>query len=159
MPPKVDFYSTQADHPGAAARLLCKVIEKAYRQGLKVYVHADSPRQMRYFDDLLWTFRDGSFIPHERAESGADSGAESGMGRDGGQSVAAPITIGCGPIPDSDATVLCNLGAAVPESPTSLDRFERLIDASDAVEPGRTQARGRYRWYKEQGYTLTHHAV
>ena len=43
----------------------CKLIEKAYRNGQFCYILTDSDEQSQLLDDLLWTFRAGSFIPHE----------------------------------------------------------------------------------------------
>ena len=142
MAPKLDFYTTDDARPEAAARLLCRVIEKAYRQGLKVYVHTPTPRRARFFDELLWTYRAGSFVPHELC--------------DGTGQQAAPVRIGGGTIVRGDATVLCNLSA---EPPPSLDGFERLVDVADGSEPNRSQGRARFRWYKGQSLSLNHHPM
>jgi len=142
MAPKVDFYTTDDTRPEAAARLLCRVIEKAYRQGLKVYVHTPTPRRARFFDELLWTFRTGSFVPHEICDGS------------GGQGV--PVRIGSGTVVRGDASLLCNLSA---EPPPSLDGFERLVDVADGREPGRSEGRTRFRWYKGQSLPLSHHPM
>ena len=52
---QVDFYL-----PGPAARdnrfgLACRLADKAYRQGHRVYLHAASAEQARHLDRLLWT--------------------------------------------------------------------------------------------------------
>ena len=142
MAPRVDFYTTDDARPEAAARLMCRVIEKAYGQGLKVYVHTPTPRRARFFDELLWTFRPGSFVPHEVCD---------GSGRQG-----VPVRIGSGAVVRGDATVLCNLST---EPPPSLDGFERLVDVADGSEPGRSQGRTRFRCYKGQSLPLTHHPL
>lgn len=139
---QVDFYSTEDPAPEAAARLLCKVVEKAYRQGLKVFVHTPTPRRARFFDDLLWTFRQGSFVPHEICDG-------SGRGH-------APVRIGGGLVQRGEATVLCNLSAEVPPS---LAGFARLVDVAERAEPGRSAGRVRYRWYRDQGLALAHHPI
>lgn len=139
---QVDFYSTDDCRPEAAARLLCKVVEKAYRQGMKVYVHTPSPRRARFFDELLWTFRQGSFVPHEICDG-------SGQGQ-------APVRIGSGGVQRGDASLLCNLS---PEVPPTLDGFERLVDVADGAEPGLSAGRARFRWYKGQGMSLAHHPM
>ena len=61
---RIDFYL-----PGAGARdnrfgLACRLADKAYHQGRRVYLHAASAEQARHLDRLLWTFRDQSFVPH-----------------------------------------------------------------------------------------------
>ena len=142
MAPRVDFYTTNDTRPEAAARLLCRVVDKAYRQGLKVYVHTPTPRRARFFDELLWTFRPGSFVPHEIGNAGA--------------SADVPVCIGSGPVVRGEATVLCNLSA---EPPPSLEGFERIVDVADGNEPGRSEGRARFRWYKGQALPLAHHPV
>ena len=145
VPLKVDFYTNGDQRSEAAAWLLCRVIEKAYRQGCRLYVHTQTPRQARFFDQLLWTFRDGSFVPHQCVGDG--------------RPVQAPVRIGSGPIERGDATVLVNLAPRVPESPRSLDDFERLIDAAGAGQPGLGEGRQRYRWYQQQGFEPVHHKL
>jgi len=142
MPTRVDFYSTTDARPEAAARLLCRVIEKACKQGLTLYVHTGTPRRARFFDELLWTFRDGSFVPHECI--------------DGGQPPTAPVRIGSGDIVRGDATVLVNLSEQVP---LCMDGFERVLDAAPGGEPGLSAGRQRYRWYMQQPVELQHHRL
>jgi len=139
---QVDFYSTSDAGHEAAARLLCRVIEKAWKQGLTVYVHTDTPRRARFIDDLLWTFSEDSFVPHECLAAG--------------QPPTAPVRIGSGDIVRGDATVLVNLSEQVPPS---LQGFERVLDAAAASEPGLSAGRQRYRWYGQQPVELKHHRL
>jgi len=139
---QVDFYTTTDTRPDAAPRLLCKVIEKAYKQGLRVYVHAPSPRQSRYFDQLLWSFRENSFVPHQRS--------------DDGQPLSAPVCIGYGEVQRGEAEVLANLS---PELPPSLQGFARVVDVAGAAEPGLSEGRRRYRAYLDRQLDLKHHRL
>lgn len=139
---RVDFYSTTDARPEAAARLLCRVIEKAWKQGLTLYVHAGTPRRARFIDELLWTFREGSFVPHECVASG--------------QAATAPVRIGSGDIVAGDADVLVNLSEQVP---LPMQGFGRVIDAAPGGEPGLSAGRQRYRWYAQQPVELQHHRL
>jgi len=139
---KVDFYTTADAGPEADARILCRVIEKAYEQGLKVYVHTATPRRARFLDQLLWTFNVGSFVPHQQCEPG--------------QPPHAPVCIGCGDIVRGDATLLANLS---PEVPPTLEGFSRVVDVAAAAEPGLSDGRRRYQWYKQQQLDLNHHRL
>ena len=142
MPIRVDFYSTTDARPEAAARLLCRVIEKAYKQGLTLYVHTGTPRRARFVDDLLWTFRDSSFVPHACI--------------DGGQPASAPVRIGSGDIIADGADVLVNLSEQVP---LPMQGFARVVDAAPGGEPGLSAGRQRYRWYAQQPVELQHHRL
>jgi hypothetical protein len=62
---RVDFYILEGPSAAARLKLACKLAEKAYLASQSVLVwHAD-PAELKAFDDMLWTFSDGSFVPHE----------------------------------------------------------------------------------------------
>ncbi len=63
-PPRVDFYILPGDAPAARDQLGCRLAEKACKMGHKVYLHTESEAHARRLDELLWTFRAGSFLPH-----------------------------------------------------------------------------------------------
>ena len=62
---RVDFYLLK-DTGNAAGPLFtcCRLAEKAYMQGHRIFINTESALQLQQLDDLLWTFRDGSFLPH-----------------------------------------------------------------------------------------------
>lgn len=60
--PKVDFYILKETTSKSA--FVCRLLEKAYQQNQRVYVHTDHQAQAHELDEQLWTFRDNSFIPH-----------------------------------------------------------------------------------------------
>jgi DNA polymerase III subunit chi len=43
---------------------LCRWVERFYEEGKKVQVLTDSTLAAQHLDQLLWTFSQGSFIPH-----------------------------------------------------------------------------------------------
>jgi DNA polymerase-3 subunit chi len=51
--------------------LLCYWVEQLYEQGLKIQVVAGSTMAAQHLDQLLWTFSEGSFVPHEIIRRGA----------------------------------------------------------------------------------------
>ena len=51
---RVDFYVASDE----AARVACRLAEKAWKLGHKVYVHASDPTEAQKLDELRWTFRD-----------------------------------------------------------------------------------------------------
>lgn len=58
---------------GELRHLLCRWVEYFYEAGLKVHVVTDSTLAAQHLDELLWTFSQGSFVPH-RIASSAQSG-------------------------------------------------------------------------------------
>lgn len=134
--PRIDFYLL----PGADVHqrhvTACKLIEKAYRQGHRVYLRTASPEETQLLDNLLWTFRQGSFVPHEVAGPPA-APAE------------VPVLLGHGPAPLAMSDVLVNLGTQVPEDYARFGRVAEFIDEDAAVKRA---GRARYKVYKEAGH-------
>jgi DNA polymerase-3 subunit chi len=132
---RVDFYLVDAPGAEALVRLLCKVVEKAYRQGRRIFVRAASPAQARLLDDRLWTFRDRSFVPHALMGEAGDP--------------VPPVLLGTpGSEPPEDTDVLVNLDREVPEG---FARFPRVVELVDPSDGPRQAARERFRAYREAG--------
>lgn len=140
--PKVDFYLLTRAQPQARERFACKLIEKVYRLGHRIYLHnADYP-QAQAMDNLLWTFRQGSFVPHAliRTEEAED----------------APVLIGCGGEPEVPLDLLINLDEAVPPF---FARFQRVAEIVGPDKIERQAGRQRYRHYRERHCSLETHTL
>lgn len=138
---RIDFYVLEGARGQARARYACRLVDKAYAMGHRIYVHTGGPGQTRYLDELLWTFREDGFIPHEAATAGDDQ-------------AHCAVLIGHDQEPGDDRLVLVNLAEEVP---LFFSRFERMAEIVD--EEGRGAARERFAWYKERGYPLQHHRI
>jgi DNA polymerase-3 subunit chi len=139
---RVDFYLNSDTGPDARLRLACRLVEKAYRLGHRVYVHAASHQQAQRLDDLLWTFRAGSFVPH--AQGGQSSGRDH------------PVLIGDDTNAAQGADLLVNLSSSVP---SFYSAFRRVIEVVGEEETERTTARERFRFYRDQGLSPQSHRV
>jgi DNA polymerase-3 subunit chi len=98
---------------------------------------------VQQIDDLLWTFRDGSFVPHEVL--GVPS-AET----------PAPITIGCESAPSRDCDLLINLSE---EIPAIAESFPRVAEIVTSDEDAKNRSRKRFVDYRERGHTLDTHKL
>lgn len=137
---RVDFYILQDQNP--PEKFACAITGKIFRQGLKIHVHTDSREAAAALDDYMWTYRDISFLPHQLA--------------DNSEQAETPITIGWnGTAPGNDG-VLVNLGVEIPEFAAD---FARIIEIVAAYDPLRSQARNRYRQYRERGYEMHNHDI
>jgi DNA polymerase-3 subunit chi len=142
---QVDFYILSNDSADGRLVLACRIADKAVQNGQHVLINTDSPTESARLDDLLWTFSQGSFIPHRVVETSA-------AGR-----FAEPVLIGCGVAPDGeDWQVLINLAGAVPEF---FSRYERVAELVDGNERRREQGRERFRFYRDRGYELNTHQM
>lgn len=144
--PRIDFYLLEEAAGVACDVTACRIAEKAWLHGHRVHLHVDSPESARRLDDLLWTWRDESFVPH--AVRGADEPADA----DGG----LPVTIGWGRVPDSAADVLLNLDARVPDG---FERFARVAEFVGGAETDRNAGRERFRRYRAHGCELRTHRL
>jgi DNA polymerase-3 subunit chi len=139
---QVDFYILKDSQPQARPMFTCRLTEKAYKQGCHVYIHTDSPDQLKQLDDLLWTFRAGSFLPHAIYAEGKATGQ--------------PILLGQNIEPEGNNDVLVNLSGEVP---SFFSRFSRVVEPVAADDNARAAARERYRYYQDRGYTLNTHKL
>ena len=139
---RIDFYILQDSQPDARALLTCRLTEKAFRQGHQVYINTESGQQLKKLDDMLWTFRDGSFLPHGLYAATADSDH--------------PVLLGHAVNPEGPSDVLVNLSNDVP---AFFSRFNRVAELVGGDEAQRASARERYRFYKDRGYTLDSHKL
>jgi DNA polymerase-3 subunit chi len=140
---KVDFYILNASNVNNRLAFVCRLVEKIYKKGHQILIHTDSARQSEEMDDLLWTWRQGSFIPHEVF--------------DAKNKITAPVVINSQPdIGTSMNQVLVNLANDVPKF---FSHFERVAEIVDQDEKTRQSARQRYRFYQDRGYPLTTHDI
>lgn len=139
---EVFFYILEDEAGDAAQRFACRLTEKAHAEGHRVFVHVADDQQTEAMDKLLWLFRQGSFVPHVKAQ---DLAADDEL---------TPVVIGtAGPPPGFD-DVLINISGQVG------DFFSRFSRHNEVVPPAaRDQARERYRFFKDRGYALTTHKI
>jgi len=65
MTERVDFYVLKSATPKQRWIFACRLAEKAYLSDLKVAILQDDVSNAKLLDDLLWTFNERSFVPHE----------------------------------------------------------------------------------------------
>ena len=141
--PRVDFYVSDEAGEGARLRLACRIAEKAYLSKQTVVVFSDDVALLPKLDELLWTFSDGSFVPHDTLNA-PDAVC------------AAPVALTTLPPPASHADVLINLAAGVPPF---FDRFARIAEFLDARPEVRAAGRERFKAYRARQLEPRSHAV
>jgi DNA polymerase III subunit chi len=142
---QVDFYILDSDSEDARLTLACKIVDKATQLDHHVFIHSTSDDEAQKLDGLLWTFSQGSFIPH-RVVRGEIANPP-----------LEPVLIGVNQPPGPGRwDVLINLAPDVPEF---FSRYERVAEVVDANAVRREQSRDRYRFYRDRGYKLNSHQV
>ena len=119
----------------------CVRAAEARKEGREIHIHARSPEEAAILDDLLWTFRDISFLPHCMVDG------------DGPRN--EPITIGWQErTPGGE--VLINLAAEVPAFAES---FAHILEPVPGDPELRREARARFRRYRDMGLDPKSHEV
>ncbi|KTD06078.1 DNA polymerase III, chi subunit [Legionella gratiana] len=143
MPPiRVDFYLLANEQNNARWLLACRLLEKAYAKGHKVYVLCTNKQDAEFLDELLWTFKEDSFIPHNLQGEGPEP--------------PPPIQIGYEREPRGFNDILLNLSHNIPPFYT---KFKRIMEIVLNSEADKEQSRAHYRSYKANGCELYTHQM
>lgn len=139
-PIRVDFYLLTSDQPDARWLVACRLLEKAYYKGHQVYVFCDHKHDAELLDELLWTFRDDSFIPHNLQGEGPEP--------------PPPVQIGYDKEPRGFNDILLNLSHHIPPF---YHKFKRVMELVTNVEAKKEQSRVHYKEYRSKGCELHTH--
>ncbi|MGC1181538.1 DNA polymerase III subunit chi [Legionella sp.] len=143
MPPiRVDFYLLESDQNQARWLITCRLLEKAYIRGHRVYVFCNNQEHAELIDELLWTFKDDSFIPHNLQGEGPEP--------------PPPIQIGCANNPRGFNDILLNL---TPQIPPFYAQFKRVIELVINTESEKELGRAKYREYRAKSCELLTHQI
>ncbi len=153
---RIDFYiletsdnseDTAESSEQAAESFICRLTEKAWSQNNAVYIHTMDEKHATKYDELLWTFNEESFIPHQLLNKNTD------------QSNTKNVLIGqqiTENIPVTYHDVLINLNH---ETPSFFSQFERVAEIITTDETSRSKGRERYQFYRDRGYALETHKL
>jgi DNA polymerase-3 subunit chi len=143
---RVDFYVMQSGTEQQRSVFACRLAEKAFGLGLGIYIHTSSSSTTARLDDLMWTFRDGSFLPHLPVDQSDDVDPER----------RTQILLGHRDAPEQCDGLLINLAQDVPLFFSRFDRVAEIVGGPDASRGG---ARERFRFYRDRGYPLSTHKL
>jgi len=98
-------------------RVLPVLVEKSLERGWKVVVETGSEERAEALDNLLWTYRDDSFLPHARAGGSEDA--------------LQPVLITTLPHNPNGAQVRFFVDRAVPQSGEGYQRIVYMFSGHD----------------------------
>ena len=140
---RIDFYLLQhADVAEAKTVAVCRLANKAYHQGRRIYIFTENHEDSQALDRLLWTYHPGTFVPHGLKLEDMPS--------------PLPVLIGHNEPPADWNDVLITIRTEVP---SCFSRFERVAEVVDGTNSDKCEARERYRFYRERGYPLQTHSI
>jgi DNA polymerase-3 subunit chi len=140
---EISFYLLSSESIQDRYEFTCKLIEKAYRNHCFCYVLTDNKEQSQILDNLLWTFRAGSFIPHQIYTGEKPP-------------IQKIILIGSLNVPDQWQETVINLSSHCPEQ---LDKIEHIREILDNNEVTKELGRNRYKHYQKLGFDITTHNI
>lgn len=139
---QVDFYLLNSETIEDKLLFACKLIEKAYKLGHQVFVYCSDIEETHALDDLLWSFKPESFIPHNIQGEGPEP--------------PPAIQLGHTTEPRGFSEILLNLN---PDIPSFYARFSRVMEIVSAEASCKERSRQRYREYKKLGFSLKTHDI
>jgi DNA polymerase-3 subunit chi len=139
---KIDFYILEENNQQAREFFACRLIEKAYARKHRVYVECNDKSHAEEVDDLLWCYKDESFIPHNIQNEGPIP--------------PPPIQLGYAAEPRGFDDILINLSNKVPNF---YQRFKRIIEIISNDEAIKSQGREHYKYYRQQGFSIQTHQI
>jgi DNA polymerase-3 subunit chi len=139
--PRVDFYILAATEPVSRLRFACRLTEKAYALKHGVYAHTGSADEARQLDELLWTFRQGSFVPHGLIDDTDDR---------------TPVKIGRPDNAQTTGELLINLSTGTPDFVGNYKRVAEIVDGSEASKQA---GRERFKQYRSMGLDPVTHNI
>lgn len=135
---KVGFYVIQATEPGKRLEVATRLADKAFQRGHRIFINAVDEQQARSLDELLWSFRPSSFMPH-------------GLH---GQEHSDTIAIGWGQEPNNHNDLLINLQLDIPPF---FSRFSRVAEVVTQDPASLEALRASWKFYQSRGYELEKH--
>jgi len=144
MTERVDFYVLKSTAAQQRWIFACRLAEKAYLKDLRVIVLSESPADAKVFDDLLWTFNDRSFVPHQCCQDGHSMDPDT------------PVHVTAALEESAAADLLVNLSEKLPQG---LTRFARIAEIVDADPERRRSGRERFKAYRGRQLTLETHQL
>jgi DNA polymerase-3 subunit chi len=144
---EVRFYTLSDAAGPARLKKVCALTEQAFLAGERVLVWLEDAAALEHFDNLLWTFGDRAFVPHEPLA--ADPAASE-----------APVQLHAGALPAAANGATFSTLVMLREQPAAEAlQFGTVIEVVDADPACRAAGRARFRFYREHGITPQHSEV
>lgn len=146
---RIDFYVLPASDDKSRWQFACRLAEKAVSMGNKVMIATEDEAASLAVDDMLWTQRPESFVPHKIVAEQADAS-------DAAASQKPPVVI-THKLDDIDHhDVLVNIRSTRPEQFSRFDRLAEIVIQQPEVLENTRQS---YAFYKQRGYPVQTHKL
>ena len=138
--PTIQFHVMTDSQPDAHLRHACRIAEEAVASGQRVFVRVADAAQLKRMDELLWTFGDRSFLPHEIANTQNYVPTNEHV----------RVLIGADAALTTDMVI--NLGI---DAPNEFESLKQIIELVPADDERKRLARQRFKHYRDAGIEPT----
>jgi DNA polymerase-3 subunit chi len=142
MTDKVDFYVLASNSSRQRFNFACRLTEKAYLRDLKVVILQENLADAKALDEMLWTFNERSFVPHQIC---IEEPSE--------PETPVHLTLESA---NMTADLLVNLTDRLPGG---FDRYPRVAEIIDADPERRRLGRERFKAYRDLKVALDTHQL
>ena len=119
--------------------MVCDIVEKEYESGQKVVVNVSDEKEGKTIDDMLWSWKQSTFIPHNFSVS-LDAASKD------------PVII----TPNIEEKI--NYDTLILVQPAELDHckdYKKIIDFAEKYNPTKLESdRKRYKLYRDNKFKL-----
>ncbi|MBA3660425.1 MAG: DNA polymerase III subunit chi [Gammaproteobacteria bacterium] len=134
----IEFYVLDVEASPRGWVKLCNLIENFYKSHDTLFILQDDEHAVEQLDRLLWTYKDDSFIPHQRYKLDDVN--------------PAPIQLGVQLPPGKEQGTFINLTLAVP---ASYQTYSKVIEIVFEDPANKKAARIRYRQYLQDNCKIS----
>lgn len=138
---QVDFYILSSASAPAYLGFCVRLLNKAVQQAQTSFVFSPDAALRQQLDELLWTFDDRSFVPHQTDTDSIHPDCPIYLGKQ---------------LPELHFDILVNLDQAVP---SFYNQFDRVIEIVDNRDTHKAQGRERFKFYRQHGCQPNTHTI
>jgi DNA polymerase-3 subunit chi len=130
---RIDFYVSPSDQLQERLVLVCQLAAKAWQAQLSTFIRCCDLAQAQQLDELLWSFRSASFLPHNLYQDNPQ----------------APIVLAVDEQPIDNDVVFINLAMQIP---SPIHHFNRIIEIVCQAPEILQKSRENFMQYRQLGY-------
>ncbi len=138
---QVDFYVLAGKSQLEQMQFACQLLAKAQQKNNRVFIHTDSEALAKQMDDLIWTYKPLSFLPHS-------------LEQDPSAPANSPVSISWQGNPGLHHDIMINLSKQIPPFFSRFARYIGVVVQDDSILAATRQ---HYRFLKDRGYQITTH--
>lgn len=144
---RIDFYILKNDTEAARLDFCCRLVDKAMRQNNRILINTKTAASSEEIDDLLWSFRPESYVPHMILGLDEEMETEEELAE-------IPVVISRGLDCVSHHDVLVNLDTELPEH---FAKFKRLAQIVNQDKEQLAASRKLFAFLRDRGYPIEIH--